>query len=204
MVMENLEQTKKERTKRRIIKTAAPIFNKKGYNGTSLSDLTRATGLTKGSIYGNFANKEEVAVKTFEYNVDFITRLILKEIAEADNTVDKLLAYPRTYRTISKSLVQFGGCPIANTAVDSDDSNPALHQKVLEVIQKWRKSIVGLIERGKSHGEIKPEIDGDDIAALLLILIEGGAVLATATKDERFILKAVDRIEEMIESIRLN
>ena len=63
----NLRKT--ERTRQHIISETAPIFNKKGYAGTSISDLTKATKLTSGSIYGNFANKEEVAVAAFDYNL---------------------------------------------------------------------------------------------------------------------------------------
>jgi AcrR family transcriptional regulator len=51
--------SKAGRTRQFIIETTAPIFNTKGYEGTSMSTLTEATGLTKGSIYGNFENKEE-------------------------------------------------------------------------------------------------------------------------------------------------
>ena len=59
--MKSTVTSRSEKTRQLIIETAAPIFNKKGYAGTSLSDLTQATGLTKGSIYGNFKNKDEVA-----------------------------------------------------------------------------------------------------------------------------------------------
>jgi len=52
-----------------ILQRVAPIFNKQGYVGTSLSDLTEVTGLTKGAIYFNFKNKEELAVKAFKFNV---------------------------------------------------------------------------------------------------------------------------------------
>ena len=60
--------TKAERTTAFIIETVAPIFNKHGYIGTSMSDLTEATGLTKGALYGNFENKEALALAAFEYN----------------------------------------------------------------------------------------------------------------------------------------
>ena len=55
--------SKSEKTTKYIIETVAPIFNRKGYAATSMSDLTAATGLTKGAIYGNFKNKEELAIK---------------------------------------------------------------------------------------------------------------------------------------------
>src|SRR5688572_3708282 len=59
---------KAQRTRQLIVEKTAPVFNVKGYAGTSLSDMTEATGLTKGSVYGNFANKEEVALAAFDHN----------------------------------------------------------------------------------------------------------------------------------------
>jgi len=75
--MEN-ELSKADRTRQFIVETTAGIFNKKGYAGTSLSDLTQVTGLTKGSIYGNFKNKEEVAVAAFEYNTSKVRKQIMQ------------------------------------------------------------------------------------------------------------------------------
>ena len=52
-----------------ILNKVAPIFNKQGYVGTSLTDITKATGLTKGAIYCNFSNKEDLALKSFQLNI---------------------------------------------------------------------------------------------------------------------------------------
>ena len=124
--MKKTPQSKAERTKRFIIETAAPIFNKKGYYGTSLSDLTQATGLTKGGIYGNFANKEELAVHAFQHNVAFISDAFRQGIAAEETYIGKLLAYPRVYQRLKEKLLNMGGCPILNTAVEADDTNPVL------------------------------------------------------------------------------
>ena len=55
--------TKSERTRLFIVEKTAPLFNTKGFDGTTLSDLSEATGLTKGALYGNFADKDEIAVE---------------------------------------------------------------------------------------------------------------------------------------------
>ena len=70
-------------TSQYIIEKVAPIFNKKGYVGTSLSDMTEATGLTKGSIYGNFKNKDGVAIEALKYNISIITDSFFIEIANS-------------------------------------------------------------------------------------------------------------------------
>ncbi|MBF4984955.1 TetR family transcriptional regulator, partial [Nonlabens mediterrranea] len=43
-----------------IINESADLFNTKGYKATSLSDITTATGFTKGAIYKHFKNKEDL------------------------------------------------------------------------------------------------------------------------------------------------
>ena len=72
--------SKAEETKAFIIEKIAPVFNKKGYAGTSLSDMTEATGLTKGSIYGNFSNKDEVALAAFDHNFSKVNAIISGEM----------------------------------------------------------------------------------------------------------------------------
>ena len=193
---------KAERTRRYIIEKAAPIFNKKGYYGTSLSDLTQATGLTKGSIYGNFTNKEEVALEAFEANVGLIMNSVAREVEAAETYLDKLLAYPRAYRKFGRLTLANGGCPIANTAVDADDTNPALAHRVAEIIRFWEKSIQVLTERGKKAGEIKAEADSTMVARTIIVLIEGGSIMSKATGDDGFYLNAVEQVEALVNSLR--
>jgi AcrR family transcriptional regulator len=73
--------TKAERTTAFIIETVAPVFNKHGYVGTSMSDLTDATNLTKGALYGNFENKEALALAAFEYNRSLLLTAIDEHLA---------------------------------------------------------------------------------------------------------------------------
>ena len=82
--------TKAERTTAYIIETVAPIFNKHGYVGTSMSDLTDATGLTKGAIYGNFENKEALALAAFQYNSTKLLEAIAKCLAIEGGTLKKI------------------------------------------------------------------------------------------------------------------
>lgn len=193
--------SKAEHTREFIIQKAAPIFNKKGYMGTSLSDLTEATGLTKGSIYGNFKNKEEVALYAFRRNINLVVDAVRQEMANADSTFGKLMAYPRAYKKIYKVMAANGGCPIVNTVVEADDTNPELLKLALETINMWKKAIVTLVERGQREGEIEPNIDAGVTAETIIILIEGGSLLSKATGEESFLLSAIDQVLATIESI---
>ena len=185
-----------------IIESAAPIFNKKGYAGTSMSDLTTATGLTKGSIYGNFKDKDDVAVHAFQHNIDLIFDFFSKELKAAGSTLDKLLAYPRGFRKVYRMILSYGGCPILNTAVEADDTHAVLRKMAVDVLAKWKKSIVSLIEKGKSEGVIDAATQAQNMAEILITIMEGGSVLSKVTGEESYMRNAIDTAEKMIDEMR--
>src|SRR3982750_3452391 len=90
--------SKAKQTKQHIIEKTAPAFNAKGYAGTSLADLIKATGLSKGCIYGHFEDKDEVALAAFDYNVERVTAYLKQRIFATENSIERLLVYPRVYR----------------------------------------------------------------------------------------------------------
>ena len=200
--MEN-ELSKADRTRQFIVETTAGIFNKKGYAGTSLSDLTQATGLTKGSIYGNFKNKEEVAVAAFEYNTSKVRKQIMQLIQKAPTYHEKLMVYAKVYHSFTTVNFPEGGCPILNTAVDADDTNPVLKEKAARVILRWKKGIEELIQAGITVGEFRKDIDTPQTALSIIALIEGGIMIAKVTSTPAnldTVLKTVNNIITELEA----
>lgn len=194
--------SKAERTKHFIIEKSSPIFNRKGYAGTSLSDLTKATGLTKGSIYGNFKNKDEVAECAFHHNLSFIIEALTSEIDKAETYIEKLLVYPRVYRRNITAMIAIGGCPILNTVIDADNTNDTLRSLAVDTIVDWKRAIMGLVRKGKAAEEIKTDTDETVVAENIICLIEGGNAMTKATGEESYIRNAIDQTERIIEAIQ--
>jgi len=194
--------SKAERTRGFIIETTAQIFNKKGYAGTSLSDITEATGLTKGSIYGNFENKEEVALAVFDFNCAKINQLIRDKIEAANNYHDKLLVYSKVYKDITMGNIASGGCPILNTAVEADDTNTLLKDSAAKAILKWEKNITDLIEKGIHTDEFRKDTQIRQTALSIIALIEGGVMMTKVTNDFTHMDQVVHTIEFLIDQLR--
>lgn len=189
---------KSERTRQFIIEKTAVIFNKKGYSGTSLSDITSATGLTKGSIYGNFENKEEVAVAVYEYNSALLRKGLDDAMALKINAAEKLMAMVSHYKTTWQSEFEEGGCPILNAAIEADDNLPFLKEKVKNSILNWGAKLIDIIEAGQRRGEIKDSVVAADYGYTMINLIEGGIMLGKITDDGHYLLVALDRIVKII------
>ncbi|WP_316803576.1 TetR/AcrR family transcriptional regulator [Pedobacter nototheniae] len=174
--------TKAEKTRQFIVEKTAPIFNMKGYAGTSMHDLTIATGLTKGSIYGNFLNKDEVAIAAFEYNLANVVSKIGAEINKKANTQDKLMVYAEMYQQFLTGNFTNGGCPILNTAVDADDTHPLLREKALKAVMAWKNGIIKIVEKGISTKEIKETENPEQIALTIIAMIEGAIMITRLTE----------------------
>ncbi|KAA9339500.1 TetR/AcrR family transcriptional regulator [Hymenobacter busanensis] len=193
--------SKAERTRQFIIEQTAPIFNKLGYAGTSMSDLTAATGLTKGAIYGNFENKEEVALAAFDYNLGLVQEGLRAGLHGGATVREQLLAMPRFYREAYPHFCQQGGCPILNAAIETDDAPPtALRQRVQASLARWHRHVARLIEQGQQTGEIRPAAEAGRYATLFIALTEGGIMVAKATGDPAALYTSLAHIEQLIET----
>lgn len=194
--------SKADRTRQFIVEKTAPVFNAKGIAGTSLTDLTQATGLTKGSIYGNFQNKDEVALAVFDYNFEQVTAYIKSKMLATENSIERLLVYPRIYRQFLKIPFLRTGCPILNTSVEADDTHPALKKKAADALRFWKRSIENQIKRGLERKEIRRGTDPVQTAIIIMFLIEGAIMQAKVTDSDTELRIAMDYLEKMIGGLK--
>ncbi len=190
--------TKAEKTAAYIIKTVAPIFNKLGYVGTSMSDLTDATGLTKGSLYGNFENKEALALSAFEYN----SKLLLEKISERLNTegtsLDKIYSLTNFYKEYDVFTKQLGGCPVLNIGVDAQHNNKLLAAATKELVKTIEGKIALVLEKGIHNNELNIPVTPLQFAKQLYTMLQGAIAMATITQDKKYLINTVAYLNLLI------
>lgn len=191
--------TKADKTRQFIIEKAAPIFNKKGFSGTSMSDILTATGLAKGGLYGNFDSKEELGREVFSYLFNRVYSEIVQAASAKTSPIEKLLAicdFHKDYTRIGPA----GGCPILNFSIEVDDTMPRLKKDVREGIEKMLGDLHRVIEKGKKLGEIRKDINSERYATVIYAQIEGAIFLAKALDDPKKMNQCIDSLKSMIHS----
>lgn len=194
------KMSKAEKTRQFIIESTAELFNKKGYAGTSLAHISEATGLTKGSIYGNFDNKDEVAKEVYRFNAKRLQQAINENLNSGMTSRQKLMAFLDYYRNSWDNNFSRGGCPIMNTAIEADDTMPFLKAEVVKSFKGWSDKLVEILEEGKSKNEIKDSTNISEYSYLFIMLIEGGILLSKSTDSQSHLLQALERIEKIIDT----
>lgn len=191
--------TKSERTRDFILETVAPLFNKMGYAATAMSDITDATGLTKGAIYGHFDHKEDLAIAAFKFNVKRMLSKIESYLKEGASPLQKLGLLARFYSEYENNTKASGGCPILNVGTDSNHHLPHLLAKVQEVIKRMENYLENLIEEGQSLGEIRPDISGKKYSRQIYSLLQGAVFMSHTMHDPSYLTDAAEQLYEIIE-----
>lgn len=192
--------TKAEKTTQFILEKVGPYFNKHGYTGTSMSAITEATGLTKGAIYGNFKDKEDLALQAFNYNIRRAMGILRDKMNMEADGLTRLKEITRFFRKYYAAEKLYGGCPMINVGIDSLNHNNTLYNRVVDVMNKLIQSVADIIEDAKKEGTIKPEIDSAKYANKIYAQIQGGIFITSMLKDESHLSEMMTHVDQMIDS----
>lgn len=170
-------------TREMILRKAAPVFNRRGYAGASLSDIMAATGLEKGGIYNHFSSKEELALHAFDYAYAQVREAFRVALQGKRHAIERLEAITTVFQAMPDGMPVAGGCPVLNTAIEADDTNPALRARARAGMEEWHALIVRIVTRGIERGEVRADVDPEALATLMIAVLEG-AIMLSKLRDE--------------------
>jgi TetR/AcrR family transcriptional regulator, transcriptional repressor for nem operon len=187
---------KGERTRTMVLEKAANLFNTKGYAASSLSEIMTATGLKKGGIYNHFLSKEALGLEAFDFAVEKIMGRYEASLAGKTHSLERLKAVTEVFREMMVNPVVRGGCPVMNASIEADDANPALRGRVRRVFT------LGILEKGISRGELRRDVNGEQLATVMIATLEGAVMLSRLYRDPAHIERAVDFLVAHLETLR--
>ncbi len=193
--------SKGDETKAMIIQEAAALFNQQGYAGSSISDIMRVTGLKKGGIYNHFQSKDDLALQAFDYAISQIQKRYRQAWTSKQQSIERLNAIIDVFRIYidnPEHPIIKGGCPLLNTAIESDDAHPALRERTQKAMNSWRELFRRIIEKGVRKGEIHPNIDADEIASILISTLEGSVMMSKLYSDSIHIERAIRHLNDYL------
>jgi AcrR family transcriptional regulator len=190
-----------DQTKGTILHHAGSLFNLQGYKATSISNITDATGYTKGAIYRHFKNKEHLEEQSLVYLMSFVFEKLRAQIKEQQTATDKLKAIIYFFESyVTKPPIK-GGCPLLNVAIEADDNSPHLRKKAHSILEVLKESIVTILANGIQFGQLKKNIDKDYYATLIIASLEGAIMMSKLSKTNRDIQIVISHLEKVIKEL---
>lgn len=166
------------------IQEAMVVFWRKGYEATSITDLTKAMGINKGSLYNAFGNKKALfdrALLTFDKQNRQKTLSYLSTVEDGHAAIvelfDGLVAE-------SQADKDHKGCLLVNTALDLPNQPDDVKDMVTKALAGFEDFFKETILRGQSYGTIPSSVDPEPTSKSLLSTVIGLRVLARGTFGE--------------------
>lgn len=157
-----------------ITQVAAEVFARKGFQGASVDDIAAAAGVSKGTVYGYFANKEELFYATFEAFQGQLVQECDAVMATQTTARDKLAGCFQHCVTSLQQNIQLFPLTLELWAAASSGAARSRFATVLEnAYREFRGMTAGLVEAGKSSGEFRDDVDANAVAAWLVGGVDG-------------------------------
>jgi TetR/AcrR family transcriptional regulator, transcriptional repressor for nem operon len=192
------ETSKGQKTRERIVAEAANLFNQRGFEGSSMSDVMAASGLEKGGIYRHFSSKEELAAEAFDYAWKSAFETRIHDLEQTPNSIEKLKRFIVNF--INGRPAVPGGCPVLNTAIETDDGNLLLRERVRAAWREWRDYLAEIVAAGLKRKEIRPEVDAKQVATLIISSLEGALMIARLERNKEALLTAQSHLERYLDT----
>lgn len=192
--------SKGDRTRQRIVEAAAPIFNREGFAGASMHEVMEAAGLEKGGVYRHFSGKEELALAAFDYAWN---RVSANRTRDVETIADPLLRLVMLIHNFAERKgAMEGGCPLLNTAIDSDDGNAALRARAHAALEEWRLLLQSLLEQAKRQRKLRRDVEERGVAELIIATLEGSLMISRLEGNGQALQNARDHLIDYLDTLR--
>lgn len=192
-----------ELTKGKILKKSGLLFNTQGYKSTSISDITTATGYTKGAIYKHFKSKAQLEKETLFHMAGVVFEALAQCIKEKKTAIEKMQAVFSFFESYTTKPPVKGGCPVLNAAIEADDAHPMLRKSALKLMNILHDSVVKILENGIRHNQIRADVDKDFYATVIIAALEGAIMISKLRGNNNDIRRVIVHLENLLKDIAL-
>ena len=190
--------SKGEQTRERILTEATALFNRQGIAATTINDLLKATGATKGNLYFHFSGKEQVGLEVLS-RARAAFKTFLENALQGETPGDQLEQFFCQVLEKNRGKGFVGGCLFGNTALESSDTAPQFANLVSLVFAEWIDKLQKTIAAAQSVAQVRQDLPADQLAELVVIIIEGGIMQARLNKAEGALTRALGTLRVLLE-----
>jgi TetR/AcrR family transcriptional repressor of nem operon len=202
--METAVADKGAQTRERILATAEPMILRQGFAGTSLDELLKVSGLTKGAFFHHFRDKGDFAralVERFaQKDLVLFDRLAEEAAAVSDDPLEQTLDFLKRFERFIENLPEPpGGCVLAVYTYESTQFDPSINAFVTQTFRRWSGQFERQFEALLARYTPAVPVSARDLAETIMSIIEGGFILSRSYNDPVTIARLTRQFRQYIE-----
>jgi TetR/AcrR family transcriptional repressor of nem operon len=163
-------------TKEQIVTAAVETLHMKGFNATSVEDITNAAKVPKGSFYNHFKSKEDLAIEALDRYWQNMQPSLGFLSDEKRPPVARLKRHFRHLGKVAREGEYRAGCMIGNMSAEMPDQSQPVREKLTVLLAAWSCAIESCIKEAQADGSIRRDMDTRTISGFLLNSWEGAVM----------------------------
>nr|WP_271209272.1 TetR/AcrR family transcriptional regulator [Rhodococcus wratislaviensis]GLK33775.1 TetR family transcriptional regulator [Rhodococcus wratislaviensis] len=176
-----------------VVAAGRDIFWSQGYAATRIDDLTEATGLGRGSLYGAFGDKHTMFMRGLDEYCSSVTESFRADLHDsARPAYHRLVAHLRSRAGSVAADTKRRGCLMAKSAAELGATDAEVFKLVKQTHEAWLGELSATIAAAQRDGDLAPEANPRELASLLLAVVRGIEALRTAGTAAATITAAVE------------
>ncbi len=186
--------TKGEATKDRLLDIAERHFLHNGFTATSIDDLIKEAGITKGGFFYHFEGKNALAyalMQRYRERDAFLFSGLFKRAEElTDDPLQQMLVFVKLLAEMMANLEGLHpGCLVVSLTYESHQVNEEVRKITADSVMDWRRLFREQLDKINARYTANSETSSDDLADMLSTIIEGGIVVSRALNDPSILVK---------------
>ncbi|WP_424927352.1 TetR/AcrR family transcriptional regulator [Amaricoccus tamworthensis] len=184
----------------RLLQSARDLIRSQGYAATSVGDLCRAAGVTKGAFFHHFENKEALGVAAAAYWAETTSELFANApYHRQDDPLNRFLAYIDFRKQIIDGDLARFTCLVGTMTQEIYGSHPAIRDACAASIFGHAATLEPDIEAAIASRGITPDWSAESLAIHTQAVLQGAFILAKATGNTETAKDSVDHLKRYVE-----
>lgn len=182
--------------KDRIIEESLKLFSLNGYWHTSVTEILRAAGTSKGGFYNHFASKEHLFYAVLEHAQRLWRARTLTGLDQIEDPLGKIEQFLLNYRDryLKDGETFPGGCIFVTLSVELDDQNPSLCAEVDKGFMGLKRMLRGFLEQAKEQGKLDHGVDTEEVTEMIFTGMLGSSVSYGVTKSTSMLDRSIQSL----------
>ena len=160
--------SKAANTRLSILHKAFELIYAKGYQATSVDDIIAQTKVTKGAFYYHFKNKDEMGIAMIhEVLYPGMHESLITPLLKAKHPTSEIFKMMKVLLQENDFFTIPYGCPAVNLIEEMGGTHSAFRKALSKLLKEWQKALQQSIEQGKKTGEIRKEVNAQQVALFI-------------------------------------
>ncbi|HEX9757667.1 MAG TPA: TetR/AcrR family transcriptional regulator [Nitrospiria bacterium] len=185
--------------KEKLLEAATHLMLTKGFPATSLEEICNSAGLTKGSFFHYFENKEHLGKSVLDRYVAFMQQKIQQApFCKKKDPLQRVYGYLDFVIELSKDPNFQNNCLLGTFSQELSSTHPQIRKLCSQYFHQWTETLKKDLDETKEKYFPKKKFNNKELAEHFIAILEGSFILGKATQDSFIVEKNVKHFKQYL------